>query len=109
MEKSKEESVSINEALGISHEWKVLTDDRIENLIDTKDTISELIESEALTIKAQEFGEGNYELTPYEKKLMLSGFMISKEIQSRQIRAAATEAMMGLLAAKLGIDPSAEA
>jgi hypothetical protein len=106
MENLKEEKASINEALGIHQDWKILTDARIENLIDDKDTISEVIESEAMTIKEQEFGTGNYELTPYEKKLVLAGFMIAQEIHGRQMRAAATGAMMKLLASRLGIDPN---
>jgi len=100
------ENKKINEALGLTDEWRILTDARIEELFDSKETISEVMETEALTAKAQEFGEGSYELTAYEKKLVLSGFMIAQELHSRKMRAAAAEAMMGLLADRLGIDPS---
>jgi hypothetical protein len=101
----KTQSTSINEAMGISKEWKILTDARIEELIEAKDTISEVLETEILTIKEQEFGTGSYELTPYERKIALAGFMIAQEIHTRQMKAAAAEAMLGLLASKLGINP----
>jgi hypothetical protein len=100
------ESKNINEALGLTNEWRILTDARIEELFNSEETISDVMESEALTAKAQEFGEGSYELTAYEKKLVLSGFMIAQEMYTRKMRAAAAEAMMGLLADRMGMDPS---
>jgi hypothetical protein len=103
----KAESASINEAMGISKEWKILTDARIEELIDAKDTVSEVLETEILTIKEQEFGAGSYQLTPYERKIALAGFLVAQEIHIRKMKAAAADAMLGLLASRLGIDPNA--
>lgn len=77
---------TINEALGIHNDWQVLTDARIENLIDEVDTVSEVIMSELLTINQQEFGDiRDHEFSIYEKKLILAGYLLGQAITMRQM------------------------
>jgi hypothetical protein len=75
---------TINTALGISEEWRSATDKKIEQLIDDEGLVSDVMEKMITAIKEEEFGEGEYEITSYEKKLTYMGFMILSELMARE-------------------------
>jgi hypothetical protein len=88
---------TINEALEISKDWKTLTDARISESIEAMDTVSDVMLAEALHIKQEAFGDGSYEITNYEKKLMLSGFLLAQEMSARKMAADVEQALFSIL------------
>lgn len=77
---TKREDMAIHEALNISKDWTILNEARIEEDLDKSSTISDTIEAIALRIKTEEFGEGEYVLSSYEKKLIFSGLHLGNLI-----------------------------
>jgi len=119
------EKETINEALGLSQEWRDAAMNNVESCINESETLSEVMEKIAILTKEGEFGEPSakgYELTSYEKKLIYSGYMIAQEIHVLQALAAKREIMadmikmmlgksdsdLGKLFGDLGLDPDAE-
>lgn len=74
------EDMAIYEALNISKDWTILNEARIEEDLDKSSTVSDAIEAIALRIKTEEFGEGEYTLSSYEKKLIFSGLHLGNLI-----------------------------
>ena len=68
LEEKEKERESVNEAMGISDTWKDTTLDFIVDEIAASERVSDVIETLLHDIKEEEFGEGKYELTTYEKK-----------------------------------------
>ncbi len=89
---------TINEALGLSMEWRNVADKKIETLIDEEGLVSTVMEKMIAFIKEDEFGEGEYEITSYEKKLTYMGFMILSEMTAREKAAEKLDNLLGLLA-----------
>ena len=100
--KEKEVKESIGEALGIGRDWANQTGDKVEETFAVAEKLSDIMEVLAIDIKQEEFGEGNYELTAYEKKLVYAGYLISQELNVMQAMAAKKELMMDLLLGMLG-------
>jgi len=92
-----EEKTTINEGLGISTEWRDSADKKIEELVDNKGLVSDVIEKMILNIKVEEFGEEEYEITSYEKKLAYMGFMVLSEIYAREKAAERLDTLLGML------------
>lgn len=98
MENSQKET--INEALGLTQEWRDFMIDAVESSVNKAEKLSDVMEDIALCIKTDEFGDPGskgYELTAYEKKLVYAGHMISQEIQHLQALVAKKEIMTDLL------------
>jgi hypothetical protein len=95
--KKQKNKETIADALGLSTEWKRRADRRILRLMETKENISDIIEDFAYTTKDEEFGDGDWEITEYEKKLMLGGFMLGQALLHRTMHGSATEALIDLL------------
>ena len=93
----KKEKETITEALGLKPLWKKEADKLILYLLDNREKISDIIEEFALDTKQDEFGDGDYELTSYEKKLILGGFIMGQTLLHRTMRGSATEALIDLL------------
>jgi hypothetical protein len=74
------EDMAIHEALNISKDWTILNESRIQEDLDKSSTVSDAIEAIALRIKTEEFGEGDYTLSAYEKKLIFSGLHLGNLI-----------------------------
>ena len=76
---------SISRALGITDDWVNDNFEKVGQEFDDAESISDVIEHTALRIKSEEFGEGKYTLSEYEKKLMFAGLQIGNMIvQMRQ-------------------------
>ena len=88
---------SVNEAMGISDAWKDATVDFIVDEIAEREKVSDVIESLLLDIKEEEFGEGNYETTTYEKKLLFAGMLLEKTLSSIAKKSAGIESLMAML------------
>lgn len=72
---SKEQTLP--EALELTQEWYDNTAKRIEDTFgETTDKISDFIELEANNLRDEEFGEVDVNITKYERKLVLLGYLI---------------------------------
>ena len=71
---------SISRALGITDGWVNDNFEKVGQEFDDAESISDVIENTALRIKSEEFGEGEYTLSEYEKKLMFAGLQIGNMI-----------------------------
>lgn len=71
---------SISRALGITDDWVNDNLEKIGQEFDDAESISDVIENTALRIKSEEFGEGEYTLSEYEKKLLFAGLQIGNVI-----------------------------
>jgi hypothetical protein len=91
------EGKTISEALGITDEWRTQADNKIEQMIEDEELVSDVIEKMIHDIKEEEFGEGPYELTQYEKKLAYMGFMVLSEISARSHAAAMTSSLLDFM------------
>jgi len=91
------EKESVNGALGISDTWKDTTISFIIDEIEKSDKVTEVVASILLDIKEEEFGEGNYELTTYEKKLLFAGMLLEKSLTSLAKKAKGMESLLAML------------
>ncbi len=99
------EKETINEALGLSKEWRDITMEAVESRIMDAEKLSDVMEEIALVVKEDEFGEPGskgYDLTAYEKKLIYAGYMIAQEMHVLQAMAAKKEIMSDLIKLMLG-------
>lgn len=71
---------TITGALNIPDEWLEKVHEQLEIKVLEKEAVSDVILESALELKEEEFGEGDYTLTEYEKKLVLLGFMMQSSI-----------------------------
>ena len=102
-----EKEQTINEALGLSQNWRDSKQDEVSNYFMESDlsTLSDIMEQVALDTKLEEFGDpgsAGYELTAYEKKLVYCGFMINQEFELMKSLAAKKELMSDMIKAILG-------
>ena len=101
-ETKKEEGQSIWEAMGIADQWTDKNFEELKKELENSETISEMLEKAATRVKDEEFGEGNYGLTEFEKKLMLVGFQAAQIMMELKQEAAKRAALMGMLKGILG-------
>jgi len=72
-----EKNQTITGGLGISDEgYFDKTTSRVKKKLQDLDTISDALESVAEEVRDEEFGESNLRVSEYEKKLILSGFIM---------------------------------
>jgi hypothetical protein len=72
---SKEQTLP--EALELTQEWYDNTAKRIEETFgETTKKISDFMEIEATNVREEEFGEVDVNITKYERKLVLLGYLI---------------------------------
>jgi hypothetical protein len=96
---------TISDALGLSAEWRDNTVDAVESCIGEVEKLSDVMETIAIVVKEDEFGEPGrtgYELTAYEKKLIYAGYMIAQEMHLLQAMAAKKEIMSDIIKLMLG-------
>jgi hypothetical protein len=68
---------TLPEALQLDQTWYDNTAKRIEDTFgETTDKISEFIDIEATNVREEEFGEVDVNITKYERKLVLLGYLI---------------------------------
>lgn len=67
---------TITGGLGIREEYFETASNRAKKKLQDLDTISEALEAVAEEIRDEEFGESNLRVSDYEKKLVLSGFIM---------------------------------
>lgn len=91
------EDMPIYEALGISKEWTILNDARIQEELENAKTISDVMERIALIIKTGEFGEGEYTLSAYEKKLIFAGLNLGNVLINMKAQDAMHSMMRSLV------------
>jgi len=91
------EKETINGALGISDAWKESTIRFCLDEITEQDRVTDVIKSLLLDIKEEEFGEGNYELTSYEKKLLFAGMLLEKSLAQIAKKASGMESLLAML------------
>ena len=94
------EDMTIYEALDIPKDWTILNDARIQEEIENSETISDAIEAAILRIKTEEFGEGNYTLSAYEKKLIFSGLHLGNLILNMKAQNAMHEMISSIVRGK---------
>lgn len=97
LEEKEKERESVNEAMGISDTWKDTTRNFIVDEIAVSERVSDVIETLLHDIKEEEFGEGKYELTTYEKKLLFAGMLLEKSLASITKKTAGMESLMAML------------
>ena len=97
MEKVKNNKETIYGALGLSEEWKNSNESHLNNEIVENDTLSSTLLEAARRLKEEEFGEGDYKISDYERKLLITGIQISDLMMKVQ-----AERAKALLAAVLG-------
>jgi hypothetical protein len=69
---------TITQALKIEDDWLKSTQEVISKIWEDRDTISDIIQDSAVHVRNSEFGNiQGVELTTYEKKLVMLGFMIA--------------------------------
>jgi len=95
-------SDTITSALGLSDEWYEKNEKRIEKAIEDHSTISDVMIEAIETLKTEEFGDGNYVPTDYEKKLIFTGMSIANEMFSRKMSAARNVAIGSLMGSIFG-------
>jgi len=78
---------TINEALGISDEWKTKKERELKELLKNHNAISQILIENAKLIKHECFGE-NYEISEYEIKLMYGSYLICSIIHDSKMEAA---------------------
>jgi hypothetical protein len=72
-----DKNLTLPEALELTQEWYDNTAKRIEDTFgETTDKISDFIELEANNLRDEEFGEVDVNITKYERKLVLLGYLI---------------------------------
>jgi len=96
LEGKEKERETVNEAMGISDTWKDTTLDFIVDEIAASERVSDVIETLLHDIKEEEFGEGKYELTTYEKKLLFAGMLLQQSLSSLK-KSAGMESLMAML------------
>jgi hypothetical protein len=69
---------TITSALGVKDSWFKDNFETINEALSDSDTISDAMEQVANRIKVDEFGEGDYTLSIYEKKLILAGLQMGQ-------------------------------
>ena len=70
------ENETITGGLGIKEEYFDIAKDRVIKKLKDLDTISDALESVAEEVRDEEFGDSNFRVSEYEKKLILSGFIM---------------------------------
>jgi len=70
------ENETITEGLGIKEEYFDIAKERVLKKLKDLDTISDALESVAEEVRDEEFGDSNFRVSGYEKKLILSGFIM---------------------------------
>lgn len=96
LEEKEKGRESVNEAMGISDTWKDTTLDFIVDEIVASERVSDVIETLLHDIKEEEFGEGKYELTTYEKKLLFAGMLLQQSLSSLK-KSSSMESLMAML------------
>jgi len=96
LEGKEKERESVNEAMGISDTWKDTTLDFIVDEIAVSERVSDVIETLLHDIKEEEFGEGKYDLTTYEKKLLFAGMLLQQSLSSLK-KSAGMGSLMAML------------
>jgi hypothetical protein len=97
LEGKEKEKESVNEAMGISDTWKDATVEFIVDEIGEKEKVSDVIESLLIDIKEEEFGEGNYQTTTYEKKLLFAGMLLEKSLSSLVNKSKGMDSLLEML------------
>ncbi len=67
---------TITEGLGIREDYFKVAQERVIKKLKDLDTVSDMLESVAEEIRDEELGETNLRVSDYEKKLILSGFIM---------------------------------
>ena len=70
------ENETITGGLGIKEEYFDIAKDRVLKKLKDLDTVSDALESVAEEVRDEEFGDSNFRVSEYEKKLILSGFIM---------------------------------
>ena len=70
------ENETITGGLGIKEEYFDIAKDRVIKKLKDLDTVSDALESVAEEVRDEEFGDSNFRVSEYEKKLILSGFIM---------------------------------
>ena len=65
--------------------------------IGEKEKVSDVIETLLLDIKEEEFGEGKYEITAYEKKLLFAGMLLEKTLSSLVNKSKGMDSLLEML------------
>ena len=71
---------TIGDALGLSPEWEKKNQENIVELLGEEKTVTEVMERLIKRIKNEEFGEEEYTISEYEKKLFFAGMEMSREM-----------------------------
>lgn len=97
---------TITEALGLDEKWLEEFTPKATDYWNQNDRISDALQEIASDIKDEEFG-CNIQLSSYEKKLILAGFILGRETASAEIskKINSVSGLMGLLGAIREIKP----
>jgi hypothetical protein len=93
---------SITSALGIEDTWFLENFELLEKALNDSDTVSDAMEQVANQIKVDEFGEGDYQLSLYEKKLILAGLQMGDVLAKAREKQAMESVIHALLQGRSG-------
>ena len=95
MEKNKD--ITISEGLGVTEEFFEKALDIASESINTNDLLSDAIIETALSVREEDLGECNTDLSSYEKKLVLTGFILGLKKIERDQEMIMKNSIMGIV------------
>lgn len=101
----QDKDLTVAEALGLGDDWNTLTQRRIEKLYQTSDTIHEAALAGIRRMQAECFGEETVgEISDYEKKVMMVGYLLSAVRNDSMLKGMAIKAVVKKLIEGKDID-----
>lgn len=95
MEENK--NITISEGLGVTEEFFEMALDIAANSINTNNLLSDAIMETALSVREEDLGECNTDLSSYEKKLVLTGFILGLKKIERDQEMIMKNSIMGII------------
>lgn len=91
----QDKDLTVAEALGLNEDWNTLTRGRIEKLYQTSDTIHEAGLAGIRRMQVECFGEETVgEISEYEKKLMMTGYLLAAVRNDAMLKGMAIKAVV---------------
>ena len=85
--------MTVYEALGLSKKWTDSNSEQLQAEMESNELVSSTMETTIKRIQDDCFGEGDYGLSEYEKKLIFAGFQMG-QMESRVAEARRFAAMI---------------
>lgn len=93
---------TVTSALGISDQWGDDQHNKTLESLGSHDEISTVLEELGKEAKVEELGVNSESLTPYEKKLLMTGYFVGSAVAQAQVRKMMSENPLEALLRSLG-------